>query len=49
MKRQHDMPFGAVPTAGGGARFRLWAPGAQRVDLYQRRMAIGCTCGLVEI
>jgi maltooligosyltrehalose trehalohydrolase len=36
MKRQHDMPFGAIPTAGGGARFRLWAPGAQRVDLLGR-------------
>ena len=33
MKRQHDMPFGATPTATGGARFRLWAPGAKRVDL----------------
>ena len=33
MKRRHPMPFGAEPTADGGARFRLWAPGAQRVDL----------------
>jgi malto-oligosyltrehalose trehalohydrolase len=27
------MPFGASLLAGGGARFRLWAPSAQRVDL----------------
>jgi malto-oligosyltrehalose trehalohydrolase len=28
------MPFGAEPVAGGGAvRFRLWAPGARRVEL----------------
>jgi maltooligosyltrehalose trehalohydrolase len=27
------MPFGARLLAGGGARFRLWAPGARRVDL----------------
>ena len=33
MKRLHDMPFGARPTKEGGALFRLWAPGAQRVDL----------------
>jgi maltooligosyltrehalose trehalohydrolase len=33
MKRLHDMPFGATPTVNGGARWRLWAPGAQRVDL----------------
>ncbi len=33
MKRRHDMPFGAVLTGDGGARFRLWAPGAARVDL----------------
>lgn len=33
MKRLHDMPFGACPTADGGARMRLWAPDAQRVEL----------------
>jgi maltooligosyltrehalose trehalohydrolase len=27
------MPFGAQPAEGGGARFRLWAPAAARVDL----------------
>ncbi len=27
------MPFGAVPLQSGGARFRLWAPDARRVDL----------------
>ncbi len=27
------MPFGAEAMAGGGVRFRLWAPGAKRVDL----------------
>ena len=33
MKRAHAMPFGAVLWPGGGARFRLWAPSAKRVDL----------------
>jgi len=33
MKRSHDMPFGATVTAAGGARFRLWAPGARQVEL----------------
>jgi len=27
------MPFGAEVLAGGGVRFRLWAPAAKRVDL----------------
>ncbi len=30
--RAHAMPFGAA-LAGDGVRFRLWAPGARRVDL----------------
>ena len=34
--RCHQMPFGASLLAGGGARFRLWAPSAQRVDLSLR-------------
>ena len=29
----HDMPFGALPLSGGGTRFRLWAPGSERVEL----------------
>jgi maltooligosyltrehalose trehalohydrolase len=33
MERWHEMPFGAALTATGGASCRLWAPGAQRVDL----------------
>ena len=33
MRRCHDMPFGASLLPEGGARFRLWAPGAQRVEL----------------
>lgn len=33
MKRQHDMPFGATPLAGGGVRFRLWAPSVTGVTL----------------
>ena len=33
MRRVHEMPFGARPLPDGGARFRLWAPGAARVDL----------------
>ncbi len=36
MKRQHDMPFGASRQPDGSGRFRLWAPGAQRVDLLGR-------------
>ncbi|HEX6157641.1 MAG TPA: malto-oligosyltrehalose trehalohydrolase, partial [Burkholderiales bacterium] len=27
------MPFGAEVQAGGGVRFRFWAPGAKSVDL----------------
>jgi len=29
----HAMPFGAVPLAGGGVAFRLWAPAAPQVML----------------
>jgi maltooligosyltrehalose trehalohydrolase len=31
--RRHDMPFGAQLTADGNVRFRLWAPGATRIEL----------------
>lgn len=37
MKRQHRMPFGAEVKAGGGVRFRLWAPAATRVELSLQR------------
>ena len=30
---RHAMPFGAEALAGGGVRFRFWAPGAKSVDL----------------
>ncbi|WP_298829724.1 malto-oligosyltrehalose trehalohydrolase [uncultured Piscinibacter sp.] len=40
MRRRHEMPFGALRLSDGGARFRLWAPGAQRVDL----LADGAEC-----
>jgi malto-oligosyltrehalose trehalohydrolase len=33
MRRAHDMPFGAVLCADGGVAFRLWAPGARRIDV----------------
>ncbi|MGE0082212.1 MAG: malto-oligosyltrehalose trehalohydrolase [Thiohalomonadaceae bacterium] len=33
IQRGHDMPFGAAPQEDGRWRFRLWAPGAARVDL----------------
>src|SRR4051794_26448215 len=33
MRHTHDMPFGAALRPGGGVRFRLWAPAAERVDL----------------
>src|SRR5688572_7354591 len=29
----HAIPFGAEVLAGGGVRFRIWAPGAKKVDL----------------
>jgi len=32
-RRRHSMPFGAELTDQGQVRFRLWAPGARRVDL----------------
>jgi malto-oligosyltrehalose trehalohydrolase len=31
--RRHAMPFGAEVLGDGGVRFRLWAPGAQTVDV----------------
>ncbi len=33
MKRRHVMPFGAELREDGTTRFRLWAPGAKRVEL----------------
>ena len=33
MRRLHEMPFGCLPLAAGGVRFRLWAPGARRIEL----------------
>jgi malto-oligosyltrehalose trehalohydrolase len=33
MKRRHSMPFGVEIQPDGAFRFRLWAPGARRVDL----------------
>ncbi len=33
MSRVHAMPFGAAVAQGGGVRFALWAPGADRVQL----------------
>ncbi len=33
MKRCHLMPFGAQTSAGGAVEFRLWAPGAPRVEV----------------
>jgi len=46
MKRAHDMPFGAQLLPGGGARFRLWAPGAGRVELL--RPAAGRLAGRAD-
>lgn len=39
MKRVHDMPFGATVLDGGGVRFALWAPAADRVVLECGRPA----------
>jgi malto-oligosyltrehalose trehalohydrolase len=36
---RHSMPFGAEVLAGGGVRFRLWAPAAKQVDLVIERGA----------
>ncbi len=33
VKRVHQMPFGCLPLAAGGARFRLWAPAATQVEV----------------
>ncbi len=33
MNRLHAMPFGAEALAGGGTRFRLWAPSAAHVEV----------------
>lgn len=33
MKRRHPMPFGAEIQDDGQVRFRLWAPGARKVEL----------------
>ncbi|ADE16153.1 malto-oligosyltrehalose trehalohydrolase [Nitrosococcus halophilus Nc 4] len=33
MRQYHSMPFGAELTGQGTVRFRLWAPGAQQVEL----------------
>ena len=32
-RRAHSMPFGAQWAPGSGTRFRLWAPGCERLDL----------------
>jgi len=34
MKRKHALPFGAELLSQGGARFRLWAPKAESVELH---------------
>lgn len=39
MQRRHPMPFGAEVLGDGGVQFRLWAPGATRVDLCLERGA----------
>ena len=34
VRRAHQMPFGAAPLEDGSTRFRLWSPGADRVELW---------------
>jgi maltooligosyltrehalose trehalohydrolase len=34
VRRAHRMPFGACPREDGSTRFRLWSPGADRVELW---------------
>src|SRR5690606_18768900 len=41
MRREHAMPFGASLHAGAGARFRLWAPARDRVELEFVRPVAG--------
>ncbi|RPH67247.1 MAG: malto-oligosyltrehalose trehalohydrolase [Burkholderiales bacterium] len=41
MRRAHAMPFGASLRADAGARFRLWAPGRDRIDLELVQRAAG--------
>jgi malto-oligosyltrehalose trehalohydrolase len=43
--RKHTMPFGAEVLADGGARFRLWAPGAQQVSLLLDSREIPLSAG----
>lgn len=33
MRRRHDAPFGAKVLKGGAVEFRIWAPGAERVEV----------------
>lgn len=47
MRRAHDMPFGAACLPGGGARFRLFAPDAGRVELL--RPATGAADPMVAL
>jgi maltooligosyltrehalose trehalohydrolase len=47
MRRKHDMPFGAQCRDNGGVRFRLWAPGAETIEvciLERTRSADGDSC-----
>ncbi len=37
MKHRHQMPFGAELLAGGGVRFRLWAPSAAQLVLEHEK------------
>ncbi|HEX5530336.1 MAG TPA: hypothetical protein VFZ82_12285, partial [Methylomirabilota bacterium] len=34
VRRAHRMPFGACLRDDGSTRFRLWSPGADRVELW---------------
>jgi maltooligosyltrehalose trehalohydrolase len=42
MKRLHAMPFGAELREDGTTRFRLWAPGARRIDVA---LGVGAATG----
>jgi maltooligosyltrehalose trehalohydrolase len=48
VRRRHDMSFGSRLLAAGGANFRLWAPGASRVELGLRPPAAGRRRPLAE-
>ena len=40
LRRRYFMPFGAQVLEGGRVRFRLWAPAAERVDVWLQKPGV---------